>query len=116
MAAIAGQKFIIPIYSPSEGVLVAFIEVVGAPVELLQIDRSIRCQISFLQERLQLLLANAVAGGDIFGITPAQRRAGFDPIAKAVLRHQAIDRFGCHQAEDSTVSRCFGIDRRRRGR
>lgn len=35
-AAIAGKKVIIPPNSPSPGVLVAFIEEAGAPVELLQ--------------------------------------------------------------------------------
>jgi hypothetical protein len=40
--ALAGQKVIIAPNSPSSGVIVAFIEVNGAPVELLQIDRSIR--------------------------------------------------------------------------
>jgi hypothetical protein len=35
--AIAGKKVIIPPNSPTPGVLVAFIEEVGAPVELLQI-------------------------------------------------------------------------------
>jgi len=41
-AAIQGQKVIIEPNSPSRGVLVAFIEVNGAPIELMQIDRSIR--------------------------------------------------------------------------
>lgn len=41
-SALAGQKIIIQPNSPSPGVIVAFIEVNGAPVELLQIDRSIR--------------------------------------------------------------------------
>jgi hypothetical protein len=41
-AALEGQKIIIPPNSPSDGVLVAIIEVKGAPIELLQIDRSIR--------------------------------------------------------------------------
>jgi hypothetical protein len=36
------QKVIIEPNSPSAGVTVAFIEVAGAPVELLQIDRAIR--------------------------------------------------------------------------
>ena len=40
--ALEGHKVIIPPNSPSPGVIVAFIEVNGAPVELLQIDRSIR--------------------------------------------------------------------------
>ena len=40
--ALKGQKVIIPPNSPSSGVMVAFIEVNGAPVELLQIDRSVR--------------------------------------------------------------------------
>lgn len=35
-AALAGKKVIIPPNSPSPGVLVAFIEEAGAPVELLQ--------------------------------------------------------------------------------
>lgn len=35
-AALMGQKVIIKPNSPSEGVIVAFIEVNGAPVELLQ--------------------------------------------------------------------------------
>jgi len=41
-AAIEGQKVIIEPNSPSTGVIVAFIEVNGAPVELLQVDRAIR--------------------------------------------------------------------------
>jgi len=40
--AIAGKKVIIAPNAPSPGVLVAFIEVNGAPVELLQIDRAAR--------------------------------------------------------------------------
>ena len=40
--ALAGQKVIIEPNSPSPGVMVAFIEVNGAPVELMQIDRSVR--------------------------------------------------------------------------
>jgi hypothetical protein len=40
-AAIAGQNVIIEPNSPSSGVVVAFIEVDGAPVELLQIDPAI---------------------------------------------------------------------------
>lgn len=40
-AAIAGHNIIIAPNSPSAGVLVAFIEVNGAPVELLQIDRTV---------------------------------------------------------------------------
>jgi hypothetical protein len=38
-AAIAGHKILIAPNSPSRGVLVAFIEVNGAPVELMQVDR-----------------------------------------------------------------------------
>jgi len=41
-AALEGYKVIILPNSPSPGVRVAFIEVNGAPVELLEIDRSIR--------------------------------------------------------------------------
>jgi hypothetical protein len=41
-AAIKGQKVIIEPNSPSLGVVVAFIEVNGTPVELLQVDRTIR--------------------------------------------------------------------------
>jgi len=41
-SALQGQTVIIPPNSPSPGVVVAFIEVNGAPVELMQIDRSIR--------------------------------------------------------------------------
>ena len=41
-AAIAGHKVIIAPNSPSKGVMVAFIEVRGAPVELLQIDHAAR--------------------------------------------------------------------------
>jgi hypothetical protein len=37
-AALLGQKILIPPNSPSRGVMVAFIEVNGAPVELMQID------------------------------------------------------------------------------
>lgn len=40
--AIRDQKVIIEPNSPSLGVMVAFIEVNGAPVELLQIDHSLR--------------------------------------------------------------------------
>ena len=40
--ALRGQEVIIPPNSPSAGVIVAFIKVGGAPVELLQIDRTIR--------------------------------------------------------------------------
>lgn len=40
--AIRDQKVIIDPNSPSTGVLVAFIEVNGAPVELMQIDHSLR--------------------------------------------------------------------------
>lgn len=41
-AAIGGQIVLIPPNSPSHGVTVAFIEVQGAPVELMQIDREQR--------------------------------------------------------------------------
>jgi hypothetical protein len=41
-AALEGYKILIPPNRPSPGVLVAMIEVKGAPVELMQIDRSIR--------------------------------------------------------------------------
>jgi len=41
-ATLKNQKIIIAPNSPSRGVLVAFIEVAGAPVELLQIDRTVR--------------------------------------------------------------------------
>ena len=40
--ALEGQHVIIEPNSPSPGVRVAFIEVKGAPVELLQIDHSLR--------------------------------------------------------------------------
>jgi hypothetical protein len=40
--AIRDQKVIIHPNSPSNGVLVAFIEVNGAPVELMQIDHLVR--------------------------------------------------------------------------
>lgn len=40
--AIAGQKVLIEPNSPSAGVLVAMIEVNGAPVELMQVDRALR--------------------------------------------------------------------------
>ena len=40
--AIRGHEVIIPPNSPSAGVMVAFIKVAGAPVELLQIDRTVR--------------------------------------------------------------------------
>ena len=39
--ALRNQKIIIPPNNPSPGVLVAMIEINGAPVELMQIDRSI---------------------------------------------------------------------------
>jgi len=39
--ALIGQTVIIPPNAPIEGLVVAFIEVNGAPVELMQIDRSI---------------------------------------------------------------------------
>jgi hypothetical protein len=38
-AALKGQKVIIQPNSPSEGLVVAFIEVNGAPVELMQFDK-----------------------------------------------------------------------------
>ena len=41
-AALKDQNVIIAPNNPSEGVTVAFIEVAGAPVELLQIDRTAR--------------------------------------------------------------------------
>lgn len=41
-AALAKQHVIIEPNSPSRGVLVAFIEVNGAPIELMQIDHSVR--------------------------------------------------------------------------
>jgi hypothetical protein len=41
-AAIADHKILIAPNSPSPGVLVAFIEVNGAPVELMQVDRIAR--------------------------------------------------------------------------
>ena len=41
-AAIAGQNVLIEPNSPSAGVLVAMIEVNGAPVELMQVDRALR--------------------------------------------------------------------------
>lgn len=40
--AIRGRKVIVEPNSPSEGVMVAFIEVNGAPVELMQIDHDLR--------------------------------------------------------------------------
>jgi hypothetical protein len=43
--ALIGQKILIPPNSPSRGVMVAFIEVNGAPVELLQIDGSGRTDL-----------------------------------------------------------------------
>ncbi|MGD8580970.1 MAG: hypothetical protein PVI46_16730 [Lysobacterales bacterium] len=44
-AALEGHEILIEPNSPSEGVLVAFIKVAGAPVELLQIDRAIRSDL-----------------------------------------------------------------------
>jgi hypothetical protein len=44
-AALDGQDVIIPVNSPSPGVLVAFIDVQGAPVELMQIDHDIRVDL-----------------------------------------------------------------------
>jgi hypothetical protein len=41
-AALEGQRDLIQPNSPSAGVLVAFIEVRGAPVELLQVDHALR--------------------------------------------------------------------------
>jgi hypothetical protein len=41
-AAIRNQKVIIEPNSPSAGVLVAFIEVNGAPIELMQVDHGLR--------------------------------------------------------------------------
>ena len=43
--ALEGQKVIIAANSPSEGVKVAFIEVRGAPVELMEINRAIRPEL-----------------------------------------------------------------------
>ena len=44
-AALAGQKVIIEPNRPSRGVLVAFIDVGGAPVELMQIDHEARSDL-----------------------------------------------------------------------
>lgn len=44
--ALVDQKIIIAPNSPGDGIVVAFIEVNGAPVELLQIDRKIRTDLS----------------------------------------------------------------------
>jgi hypothetical protein len=41
-AALEGQKVIIQPNSPSEGLIVAFIEVNGAPIELMQYDETLR--------------------------------------------------------------------------
>ncbi|HEY7269880.1 MAG TPA: hypothetical protein VH951_08635 [Dehalococcoidia bacterium] len=41
-AAMAGHNVLIAPNSPSEGVMVAMIEVNGAPVELMQVDRELR--------------------------------------------------------------------------
>lgn len=41
-AALEGQKVIIQPNSPSEGLVVAFIEVNGAPIELMQYDETLR--------------------------------------------------------------------------
>ena len=41
-AALAGQKVIIQPNSPSKGLVVAFIEVNGAPIELMQYDEALR--------------------------------------------------------------------------
>ncbi|MGD0877332.1 MAG: hypothetical protein ABSA01_04185 [Anaerolineales bacterium] len=41
-AAIEGQKIIIQPNSPSDGLVVAFIEVNGAPIELMQYDKDLR--------------------------------------------------------------------------
>lgn len=43
--ALEGQQVIIEPNSPSPGVSVAFIEVKGAPVELMQIDHSVRLDL-----------------------------------------------------------------------
>ena len=43
--ALIGHKIIIQPNSPSAGVIVAFIEVNGAPVELMQIDRTVRTDL-----------------------------------------------------------------------
>jgi hypothetical protein len=40
--ALEGHRVIIEPNSPSPGVMVAFIEVSGAPVELMQIDHQVR--------------------------------------------------------------------------
>lgn len=41
LEAIRGRNVIVPPNTPSPGVLVAFIEDGGAPIELLQVDRSV---------------------------------------------------------------------------
>lgn len=41
-AAMEGHKVLIAPNSPSRGVMVAFIEVRGAPVELMQVDHAVR--------------------------------------------------------------------------
>ena len=43
--ALVGREVIIPPNSPSDGVMVAFIKVAGAPVELMEIDRSRRTDL-----------------------------------------------------------------------
>lgn len=45
-AALKGQRVIIEPNSPSRGVIVAFIEINGAPVELMQIDRRARKEVA----------------------------------------------------------------------
>jgi hypothetical protein len=45
-SALEGQRVLIEPNSPSTGVVVAFIEVRGAPVELLQIDHAVRPDLS----------------------------------------------------------------------
>jgi hypothetical protein len=46
MVSLRGQQEVIhPPNSPSAGAIVAFIKVAGAPVELLQIDRTIRSDL-----------------------------------------------------------------------
>ena len=50
-AALIGQKLLIPPNSPSPGVTVAFIEVNGAPVELLHMDEVSRDQCQNLSQK-----------------------------------------------------------------
>jgi len=76
-AALEGQQVIIEPNSPSRGVLVAFIEVGGAPVELMQIDHQARPDL--LRPRLVRQGPSAARGRGRGGAGAPDRRNVMKP-------------------------------------